>query len=128
MIHLKKALSVLAVSFLLTLSSCAPNNGFTLIYASEEGGDEVTLEINKDTCEVKLEGPTYSSTNYCLKVVEFEKYDALGEYGDGPVFVYYFFYEPYFSQSSYLMVFYVPNNNEPFPDSRLKTTNWFFTF
>jgi hypothetical protein len=125
MIRFKRLISIIAASLTLTLSSCTPNSGFTLIFAGERNGQDVTVEINKDACEIIVETPDYKSTNYCLKVVEYDEYQGFGE---GPVFVYYFFYEPYFSQSQYLLIFYLPNNQQAFPDSRLKTTNWFFTF
>ncbi len=59
MIHLKKALSVLAVSFLVTLSSCDPNgpstssqiywNGVPLVF--ENVGDSHSWFFDLDSCE-----------------------------------------------------------------------------
>jgi hypothetical protein len=123
MIHLKKALSVLAVSLLFSLASCAPNNEFTLIYAYDEPQYKLILEINKDTSDLKIETLTYKSINSCLRVVE---YDALPGF-DGPVFEYQFFFEGSLSQTRYLLIYHLPNNTEPFQDSNLKTTNWYFS-
>jgi hypothetical protein len=42
-IRLKRALTILSASVLLTVASCTPNSGFTLIYATEEVGSEVNV-------------------------------------------------------------------------------------
>jgi hypothetical protein len=59
MIHLKKAFSILAVSFLVTLSSCDPSasstssqiywNGVPLVF--ENAGDSHSWSFNLDSCE-----------------------------------------------------------------------------
>jgi aromatic ring-opening dioxygenase catalytic subunit (LigB family) len=126
MIRFKRLISIIAASLTLTLSSCAPNSGFTLIFSTEE--ETSTIEINKDVCEIKIKTPIYITTHYCLKVEDHGTNSTIQEwYGftEGPLFIYYFFYEPYFNGTQYLQIFYLPENKEPFQDSRLKTTNWF---
>jgi hypothetical protein len=126
MIRFKRLISIIAASLTLTLSSCAPNSGFTLIFSTEE--ETSTIEINKDACEIKIKTPHYTTTHYCLKVEDHGTNGYWHEYlksSEGPLFIYYFFYEPYFNLTQYLQIFYLPENNEPFQNSRLKTTNWF---
>lgn len=126
MIRFKRLITIIAASLTLTLSSCAPNSGFTLIFSTEE--ETSIIEINKDICEIKIKTPDYTTTHYCLKVEDHGTNGYWHEYlkfSEGPLFIYYFFYEPYFNLTQYLQIFYLPENNEPFQDSRLKTTNWF---
>jgi hypothetical protein len=127
MIHLKKALSTLTASILLTLASCAPNNGFTLIYASEQVTNEFSLEINKDTCHLRVIRPEYTTTTSCIKYVEYDYYAQFEGFGDGP-YVFYYFPTQFGISVDNLVIVYLPNNTQIFPDSRFKTINWYFGF
>lgn len=133
MIRFKRLISIIVASLTLTLSSCAPNNGFTLIYEGTVSGNELVVEINREKCQLKIEMllQEFTSTNFCIKYVEYEsiQYNFTGVQGleSGPVVLYQFPPETIFTDRN-INVYYLAINTTPFPNPRLKTTNWYLSF